>query len=166
MNETHILTENIYERYDRQLKGIQGAGLTFINLMFVYFSSMVPAILVLSQHINVLRKEHLNSYYTINSFFWAIITVNLLLGFVYSTANTYSYFFFTGQVYKTNKFLMFWFIIFLTSALGDLYGLLLSILYPEQNLQAVVMGGFGMWCLPIYHDIRIVLDLIIEHCSK
>ena len=56
-NSTHIQTENIYERYDRQLKGIQGAGLTFINLMFIYFSAMVPAILVLSQHINVLRKE-------------------------------------------------------------------------------------------------------------
>ena len=57
LNATHIQTENIYERYDRQLKGIQGAGLTFINLMFIYFSAMVPAILVLSQHINVLRKE-------------------------------------------------------------------------------------------------------------
>ena len=96
LNETHIQTENIYERYDRQLKGIQGAGLTFINLMFIYFSAMVPAILVLSQHINVLRKEYMNSYYTANSFFCSIITVNLLLGFVYSTANTFSYFFFTG----------------------------------------------------------------------
>ena len=57
LNETHILTESVYERYDRQLKGVQGAGLTFINLMFVYFSAMVPGILVLSQHINVLRKE-------------------------------------------------------------------------------------------------------------
>lgn len=57
LNETHILTESVYKRYDRQLKGVQGAGLTFINLMFVYFSAMTPGILVLSQHINVLRKE-------------------------------------------------------------------------------------------------------------
>lgn len=63
LNSTHILPETIYDRYDRQLKGIQGAGITFINLMFMFFSSMIPAILVLSQHINVLRKEHLNSYY-------------------------------------------------------------------------------------------------------
>ena len=40
----------------------------------------------------------MNSYYTANSFFCSIITVNLLLGFVYSTANTFSYFFFTGML--------------------------------------------------------------------
>ena len=91
LNETHILTESVYQRYDRQLKGVQGAGLTFINLMFVYFSALVPGILVLSQHINVLRKEYMNSYYSAHSFYWAIMSVNLFLGLIYSTANTFAY---------------------------------------------------------------------------
>ena len=55
--------------------------------------------------------------------------------------------FFTGQVYETKKFLLFWLIIFLTSILGDLFGLWLSIVYPEENLTAVVMGGFGGFAL-------------------
>lgn len=89
----------------------------------------------------------MNSYYSAHSFFWAIISVNLLLGFIYSTANTFSYFFFTGQVYDTNKFLLIWLIILLNSILGDLTGLFLSILYPKQILTAVVAGGFGGFAL-------------------
>ena len=33
----------------------------------------------------------MNSYYSGHSFFWAIMSVNLMLGFIYSTANTFSY---------------------------------------------------------------------------
>ena len=143
-NETHILSENTYARYDRQFDGQVDCCLVFSNLMFAFFSAMSPATLVLTTHINLLKKEYSNSYYTLHSFFWALITVNVLLGLVYSMANSISFLLFTNFAFDFQKFCSFWFIIFLLGNIGDLIGLWLSILYPEDanKIKALSLGRF------------------------
>lgn len=50
--------------------------------------------------------------------------------------------FFTGLEFEMKKIFLFWFIMFLSTSTGDLTGLVLSIIYPEDNLTAVVLGSF------------------------
>lgn len=141
-NSTHVRFENTYERFDRQEIGTQNAGLTFLDLMFAFFSTLVPAILAISGHINVLRKEHMNSYYSINSFYAALLTMCSLSTLLFATVNAFAYFWFTGQTFTPYKLFFFWTIIVATSLLGDMLGLALSIMFPRKSLTALVIGGF------------------------
>lgn len=144
-NETHILSENTYVRLDRQLDGQRDSCSVFINLMFTFFSALTPATLVLSTHINLLKKEYLNSYYTLSSFYCAIITVNALLSLLYSTANVITFYLTTDFALDFEKICSLWLIVFLSGNMGDLFGLWLSIFYPEDKnkVKALILGGFG-----------------------
>lgn len=166
LNETHILTENLYERNDRQLKGNTDAGSAFINLMFTFFSSLLPAVFALTDHVKLAKKEYINSYYSVNTFYLSIITVNIFLSLFYATANTISFFLFTKQILETYRILTFWFIIFLSCTIGDIFGLELSILFPNNYITAIVTGGFGAFALETLSGFFISIDTMTTVLQK
>ena len=157
-NSTHIKYETTYQQFDRQEIGIQNAGLTFLDLMFAFFSTLVPAVLAISSHINVLKKEYINSYYSVAAFYFALLSMIFLSTLFFATVNSFAYFFFTGQTYKPEKLFFFWFIITLTSLLGDSFGLGLSILFPKQSLTALVIGGFAGFGLHTFSGFFVPTD--------
>lgn len=118
-----------------------------INLMSNFFSAMLPATICLAQLIRLLRKEHLNAYYSPNSYLFAILTVNTLLALVYALLNAISYFYFTAETVTIEKFWKFLVVLFLSGVLGDMFGLFVSIIYPEAFLTGIVAGGFIGWAL-------------------
>ena len=140
-NSTHIKHELIFERLDRQITGVKDVAAAFVNLTATYFGAQLPSILNLAQMIRLLRKENLNAYYSPKSFFFAILTVNLILGIFYAAANTASYFIFTGEAGNPHKIFYFGLILFLTCVLGDNFGLFLCITYPENFITALVVGA-------------------------
>lgn len=144
LNETHVKYENVFDRFGRQIEGTKDLGTAFINLMCTYFGAQLPATLNLSKMIYLLRKENLNGHYSSNAYFFAILTVNLLLAMLYSVINTTSYFYWTAEVAQLDKVLYFGLIVFLSCLLGDNFGLFVSISYPEKFITATVIGGgFG-----------------------
>lgn len=167
-NETHILTEKTYERLDRQLVGFQNASSVFINFLFLLFISLTPATLALSQHINLLKKEFLNSYYTIKSFFAAVIASNMLLGLIYSLANSVSFFYFSYFAFQFDKFTYFWFIVFLLNNIGDLFGFFLAICYPEEKnkIAALVLSSFSTIILHLFSGFVINFNLMTYNIEK
>ena len=112
-----------------------------------FFSAMLPATICLAQLIRLLRKEHMNAYYSPNSYLFAILTVNTVLAFIYAALNTVSYFVFTVEAASTEKILKFLAVLFLSGLLGDIFGLFVSIIYPENFLTGIVAGSFIGWAL-------------------
>lgn len=139
LNETHYVPENSYDYFSRKLIGIQNASAVFINIMFLLFMSMIPATLFLSQHISLLKKEYLNSYYKINTFFFATIATSVLFTLLYSICNAASFFYFSKFDFEIYKFISFWFIVFISSIIGEMVGICLSICFPGQDKTIVAL---------------------------
>lgn len=142
LNETKFIKyEDFFDRFDRQLLGIQEASFVFLNLMCGFFCAMMPGVLSLIKHNKLVRKECYNSYYRVDAFFWSLMATNLAFNFAYCTMNSLSYFYWLVDSPNLPKFLLFWLVIFLSTTLGDLYGLVFSILYPD-TVTAAAFGGF------------------------
>jgi hypothetical protein len=79
----------------------ENLALLFMIVMMSMFVSMTPTILTFPLEMNVFRKEHHNSYYSVIAYYVAKVSSDLPFGFVTSIFFTSIVYFMTGQIFDS-----------------------------------------------------------------
>jgi hypothetical protein len=119
LNINDLMTKFNEERLSLQ----ENLALLFMTVMMSMFISMSPTILTFPLEMNVFRKEHQNSYYSVIAYYVAKVWSDLPFGFITSIFFTTIVYFMTGQIFDSwSRFLYLVGIIFLVTLSGQSIG--------------------------------------------
>ncbi|XP_078041380.1 ATP-binding cassette sub-family G member 4 [Augochlora pura] len=123
----------------------------FFVLLFLYFSSSMPAVLMFPIEAVVFLREYLNNWYRLRSYYIAKITSDLPLQILCPTVFIVIAYYMTGQPLECNRFFRIWLICILTTILGQSSGMLVGsafdqqlgvFLIPAVNMPMILFAGF------------------------
>ncbi|XP_076246923.1 ATP-binding cassette sub-family G member 4 isoform X2 [Calliopsis andreniformis] len=123
----------------------------FFILLFLYFSSSMPAVLVFPVEAAVFLREYLNNWYRLRSYYTTKIMSDLPLQILCPTVFIIIAYYLTGQPMEYDRFLCTWLICVLTTILGQSSGMLIGIafstnlgvfLIPAINMPMILFAGF------------------------
>ncbi|RZF39658.1 hypothetical protein LSTR_LSTR001179 [Laodelphax striatellus] len=123
----------------------------FFAILFIYFSSIMPAIMTFPLEANVFLREHSNNWYSLTVYFFAKVLADLPLQIICPTLFLVIAYYMTGQPMDVQRFLMIWFVIVLLSILGqsagNAAGALLNVelgifIVPSVAMPLFLLSGF------------------------
>ncbi|RZF39659.1 hypothetical protein LSTR_LSTR001180 [Laodelphax striatellus] len=123
----------------------------FFAILFIYFSSCMPAIMTFPLEADVFLREHSNNWYSIAVYFFAKVLADLPLQIICPTLFLVIAYYMTGQPMDVQRFLMIWFVIVLLSILGqsggNAAGALLNVelgifVVPSLTMPLLLLSGF------------------------
>ncbi|XP_076287104.1 ATP-binding cassette sub-family G member 4 isoform X2 [Lasioglossum baleicum] len=123
----------------------------FFVLLFLYFSSSMPAVLVFPIEAMVFLREYLNNWYRLRSYYTAKILSDLPLQLLCPSVFIFITYYMTGQLMECNRFFRIWFICILTTILGQSSGMLVGVAFQQQlgvflipaiNMPIILFAGF------------------------
>lgn len=123
----------------------------FFVLLFLYFSSSMPAVLLFPIEAAVFLREYLNNWYRLRSYYSAKIMSDLPLQILCPTIFIVITYYMTGQPVEYDRFLRTWLICVLTTILGQSSGMLIGVafnthlgvfLIPAINMPMILFAGF------------------------
>ncbi|XP_039284131.1 ATP-binding cassette sub-family G member 4 [Nilaparvata lugens] len=94
----------------------------FFAVLFIYFSSTMPAIMTFPVEANVFLREHSNNWYSLTVYFFAKVLADLPLQIICPTLFLVIGYSMTGQPMELQRFSMIWFVMVLLSILGQSFG--------------------------------------------
>lgn len=114
-------------------KSISNIGYLMISSLYLYYTSMMPAVLKFPLEINILRKEHFNNWYQLKTYYAAMLIFMLPLkmgfAFVY-VATTY---FMSNQPLEFYRFFLYLLIAILNNFIAEIMGLGLGAIFNPVN---------------------------------
>ncbi|RWS03729.1 ABC protein: subfamily ABCG-like protein [Dinothrombium tinctorium] len=135
-NETHILTETIYQRIDRQRIAITNITILYFNALFLFFVTMTPGVLTFPLKVKVFTKERLNNWYSTSSFFAAFVITNGIFTIFFTSVGTIGFTLLTRQpIALLPQTLL---LNILLTLYGDLLAFIISIILPHDLLSAAI----------------------------
>ncbi|XP_076674675.1 ATP-binding cassette subfamily G member 4 [Andrena cerasifolii] len=123
----------------------------FFILLFLYFSSSMPAVLMFPVEAAVFLREYLNNWYHLRSYYSAKIMSDLPLQILCPSVFISIAYYMTGQPMECDRFLRTWLICILTTVLGQSSGMLVGVtfntnlgvfLIPAINMPMILFAGF------------------------
>ncbi|XP_031825993.2 ATP-binding cassette sub-family G member 4 [Nomia melanderi] len=123
----------------------------FFVLLFLYFSSSMPAVLMFPIEASVFLREYLNNWYRLRSYYVAKITSDLPLQILCPSVFIFIAYYMTGQYMECDRFFRTWLICILTTILGQSSGMLVGVafnqhlgifLVPAINMPMILFAGF------------------------
>ncbi|XP_076622323.1 ATP-binding cassette sub-family G member 4 isoform X2 [Colletes latitarsis] len=123
----------------------------FFTLLFLYFSSSMPAVLMFPIEAAVFLREYLNNWYHLRSYFAAKIMTDLPLQIISPSIFIVIAYYMTGQPMECDRLFRTWLICILTTMLGQSSGMLVGVafdahlgvfLIPALNMPMILFAGF------------------------
>ncbi|XP_076169712.1 ATP-binding cassette sub-family G member 4 isoform X2 [Ptiloglossa arizonensis] len=123
----------------------------FFVLLFLYFASSMPAVLLFPIEAAVFLREYLNNWYRLRSYYSAKIMSDLILQILSPSIFIVIAYYMTGQPIECNRFFCTWLICVLTTILGQSSGMLVGVafnthlgvfLIPALNMPMILFAGF------------------------
>ncbi|XP_041985806.1 ATP-binding cassette sub-family G member 4-like isoform X2 [Aricia agestis] len=115
---------------DDSSKTFNNLGFFLISVVYVCYTSLMPAALRFSDEIPVLKKENFNNWYKLKTYYSASIILGIPLQIIFSIAYTLPSYLITGQPIEMYRFVMFVLVLtalgILSDALGNLIGTLVN----------------------------------------
>ncbi|CAH0388183.1 unnamed protein product [Bemisia tabaci] len=127
-------------------KTISNVGFCIVSLVYLSYTSIMPAILKFPQELHVLKKEQFNNWYQLRTYYLAFLATNvpvqMLFCFIYVSISYYM----SSQLMVWSRFLMYLAICELITLLSEGFGLILGTLLSPVN--GVFIGSI-MTCVAI-----------------
>ena len=123
-------------------KIIMNLGMMILVVLILFYCSIMPAVLKFPFELQILRKEHLNGWYKIRTYYICYIIILLLVQFIFITLFLGIIYTMTSQPLEWNRYLMFKLIIVLICFIGEGIGLNLGIVFPPLagTFAAITVG--------------------------
>ncbi|XP_055387270.1 ATP-binding cassette sub-family G member 1 [Condylostylus longicornis] len=132
-------------------KVLSNASCLFFFVMFLFFSNTMPGILSCPLETSAFLREHLNGWYSKESYFISKLISDIPLQLICPTAFISFAYYLTGQPMESERFAQSWLISFLTVMLGQSIGLvagssfclkLAVFIVPATCIPMLIFSGF------------------------
>ncbi|KAL6443730.1 hypothetical protein ACFW04_001666 [Cataglyphis niger] len=118
---------------DDSSKTLSNFGFLIISIIYITYTTLIPAILKLPLEIGILRKERFNNWYNLKTYYVATLVITLplqiLFVFIYSSIS----YVLSNQPMEWHRFFMFLLILVLTSLISESIGLGLGATFNPVN---------------------------------
>ncbi|KAJ6223012.1 hypothetical protein RDWZM_001557 [Blomia tropicalis] len=112
----------------------------FFTLMFVMFGSMMPTIMTFPANLSNIRKEKINGWYSVATYYLALSIAEIPFQIIYPIIFCIVAYIMTGQLIETERILYFLLINVITAFVSQSLGLLLGAIFMEDASAAVFLG--------------------------
>lgn len=108
--------------------------------LFDLIASMMPTVLTFPVEVQVFRKERLNSWYSVATYFWAKTFADLPFQFFFPALYIIIVYWMTGQIREWDRFLMFYTNNVLLALVGQSQGIVVSCFFVDDPAAAVFVA--------------------------
>lgn len=144
-----ILLGLIFEHTgDDSSKTFSNFGFLMISIIYIVYTTLIPAVLKFPLEIAILRKERFNNWYKLKTYYIAVLMTTLPLQILCSLIYSSISYVLTSQPMEWHRFFMFLLILLLTSLVSEGIGLGLGAIFNPINgtfLGAIIVCA--MLCL-------------------
>ncbi|KAF7384307.1 hypothetical protein HZH66_012557 [Vespula vulgaris] len=125
-------------------------------IMYLSYTSAIPAVLKIPLEIEMIKKEQFNNWYQLRTYYFVLLIVDvpiqILFSFTYCSISYY-----LSQPLELTRFLMFFGITCLTSIIGDSFGLIIGTLLTPVNgifISSILIAIFLLFqgCFVMFND--------------
>lgn len=118
---------------DDSSKTISNFGFLTVSIIYITYTTLMPAILKFPSEIDILRKERFNNWYKLKTYYVATMVITpplqILFVLIYSSIS----YVLSGQPMEWHRFFMFLLILVLTSLVSESIGLALGAVFNPIN---------------------------------
>ncbi|CAI6348552.1 unnamed protein product [Macrosiphum euphorbiae] len=107
-------------------KTINNIGFCIVTLVYLSYTSIMPAILKFPSELHILRKELFNNWYKLSTYFVAFLVTNMPLQMMFCFIYTSISYYLSAQLMTWTRFLMFLFVCQLMTLISEGIGLILG----------------------------------------
>ena len=157
------VTLGLFDMLNPEYSPFPNMAFDFYSLMFIVFMSMFSTVLSVPLEITVFKKEYSNGWYSLSSYFIAKNISDLPQNFIFPVIYSAGAFLITEQKLELWRFLGFISVLILISILAQGMGFLVSALFADNVLAAVIVGAIINIPLLIFSGILIKLEAIPKY---
>lgn len=115
-------------------RSINNVGLIQVVVIYLCYTSMMPAILLFPSEMPVLKKERFNNWYKLKTYYLASFICSMPIQIIFSVVYVLPIYFISHQPLDVNRFLMFLIPAILISLISESVGLVIgSVLNPVNG---------------------------------
>lgn len=130
-----------FDLFDPENTSYPNYGFIFYSVIFMVFLSLLPVLLAFPLDVSIFMKEHLNGWYSLNSFFWAKNIADIPPNFIFPIIYGIGAYLITEQILEFWRFVAFIFILILLSFLTQGVALLVSAYFVNNIIATTVIGA-------------------------
>ncbi|XP_065209407.1 ATP-binding cassette sub-family G member 1-like [Planococcus citri] len=120
-------------------KSIYNVGFLIVSLVYLSYTSLMPAILKFPTELNVIKKEQFNNWYKLKTYYLAFLFVNIPMQMLFTVVYAIFAYYLSSQVLVYWRFLKFLLVCMLTTLINEGFGLFLGTSLSPVN--GVFMGA-------------------------
>lgn len=114
-------------------KTISNFGYLLISVLYMIYTTMMPAVLKFPLEIAILKKERFNNWYQLKTYYIATLVITLPLQIFFSFIYSSISYVLSSQPMEWNRFFMFFLILVLTCFVSESIGLSLGSVFNPVN---------------------------------
>ncbi|XP_050435525.1 ATP-binding cassette sub-family G member 1-like [Adelges cooleyi] len=114
-------------------KTINNVGFCIVSLVYLSYTSIMPAILKFPAELHILKKELFNNWYSLPTYFIAFLVTNMPIQMVFCFIYTSVSYYLSAQLMTWTRFLMFLFVCQLMTLISEGIGLILGTAMSPVN---------------------------------
>ncbi|XP_017775626.1 PREDICTED: ATP-binding cassette sub-family G member 1-like isoform X1 [Nicrophorus vespilloides] len=107
-------------------KAIKNVGYFIVSIVYIIYTSMMPAVVKFPSEIPIIKKESFNNWYKLNTYYMAYIMANMPVQVVFSLVYTVISYLISGQPIEVMRMLMVFGIQTIVSLIAESFGLILG----------------------------------------
>jgi ABC-type multidrug transport system permease subunit len=159
---TSLLIGAVYFKVgDDPEKIVDNMAMLFFLLLFIFFGGVLPTILSFPMEMNIIRREHLNHWYSMKVYYFATTLAFLPAQIIFPTIALTVVYFMTFQPFEGKRYFLFATILVLVAIFAESYGLIFGcslapnsavFIAPSSAIPFIIFSGFliSLKNVPIY----------------
>ncbi|VVC25424.1 ABC transporter-like,P-loop containing nucleoside triphosphate hydrolase,ABC transporter [Cinara cedri] len=114
-------------------KAFNNIGFFIVTLVYLSYTSIMPAILKFPSELHILKKELFNNWYKLSTYFFAFLITNMPLQMMFCFIYTSISYYLSAQMLTWTRFSMFLFVCQLMTLISEGIGLILGTVMAPVN---------------------------------